>query len=265
MNRTLYFVLFLLSINSYSQSPWINKKGSIYSQISLTYLSYNNIIRERAGDITTSNYNIKDITSGVYGNYSITDKSSVIINLPYKSVEYNNESLSGIGDATFKIKHRLPIKIPFAIYSGYTAPLSQRKNFLRTGYKQHAIEMGLSIGFSKQKYYTYTAFGYKYRANIPDQAIINTEFGYKLKLAKKTMYVILNINGALNTSLTEDDEGLETALYHNNGQYLSPGLKLAYNPIDNFSINLSAFGAFIARQMGAAPTINMGIAYHLKK
>ena len=262
---TFYLTFICLSLNSIAQSPWVNEKGSFYGQLSTSYLAYNNIFNTGPADIVESNYETKDITIGLYGEYSLSNKTSMILDLPFKSVQANNQSLTGFGDPTIKIKHQISKKIPIAIYYGYTAPLSQRNGILRTGYQKHIGELGLSAGIGKEKYYVYGGIGYRYREQIPNQIIIESEFGYKLQVAKKTLFLMLNISGSLNTSSTEDHEGVETVLYHNNGQYLSPGLKLSYNLLQNFWINLAANFAITARNMGAAPQINFGLAYNFKK
>jgi hypothetical protein len=262
---TLYLTFICLSLNSIAQSPWVNKKGSVYGQLSTSYLAYSNIFNTGPADIVESNYETKDITIGLYGEYSLSNKTSVILDLPFKNVQANNQILTGFGDPTIKIKHQISNKTPIAIYYGYTAPLSQRNGILRTGYKKHIGELGLSTGIGKEKYYVYGGFGYRYREQIPNQIIIDSEFGYKLQVAKRTLFLMLHIGGSLNTSTTEDPDGDETVLYHNNGQYLSPGLKLAYSPFQNLWINFGANFAITARNMGAAPLINFGLAYNLKK
>lgn len=261
----LVSVLALFTTNAFSQSPWVNKKGSFYGQLGYTYLAYTELINEGGNNIVESPFATSDITMGLFGDYSLTNKTAVIVNLPFKSVESNNQALSGLGDATIHIKHQLPGKMPLAVYYGYTAPLSQRDGILRTGYKQHAAELGLSGGVGKAKYYTYGALGYKYRTNIPDQVMIDYEFGYKAAIAKRTLYMMLHIDGAINTSSVNDDEAEETMLYHNDGEYLAPGLKFSYNAVGDFWINLGAFGAMMARKMGAAPTVSVGLAYDLKR
>ncbi len=260
----LSLVILFYGFNGIAQSPWVNNKGSFYGQLSGTFLSYNDVFNSQ-GEVVTTNLRTTDNTIGFFGEYSVANKTSIIVNLPYKMVQSNSVSLSSLGDSKVKVKHQLLNNIPLALHYGYTAPISTRVGELRTGYNQHAFDLGMSVGYGKSSYYTYGSLGYRYRNNIPNQVIVDAEFGFNTSIAKQSFFIMLHIAGALNTSVTDDIFANETVLYHNNGDYLSPGLKLSYNIIDNFWLNASGFGAFFAKNQGASPTISIGIAYSLKK
>ena len=78
------------------------------------------------------------------------------------------------------------------------------------------------------------------------------------------LYLMFHIDGALNLNEILDTEADETVLYHNNGQYLSPGIKASLNAFSNWWINLGAYGAIIARNQGSAPALSIGLAYKSK-
>jgi hypothetical protein len=50
-------------------------------------------------------------------------------------------------------------------------------------------------------------------------------------------------------------------LYHNNGSFISPGLKASLKISKNWWINVSGFGAIIAANQAASPALSIGIAY----
>ena len=201
---SLLALLVLIGLQASSQSPWINKKGSIYGQYSFTYLSYSSVINDEINVIVPAESRSIDITSNVYSEYSLNDNVAILVSLPYKSIQYNNENLSGLGDPSVKLKYKISKAIPLAGYLGYTAPLSKREGILRTGYNQHGLEAGFSIGKGRQKSFTYGGLGYRYRSNIPNQVLIEFEYGYRFLIAKKSFYTILHIDGMLNTSSTSD-------------------------------------------------------------
>ncbi|MFK8008492.1 MAG: hypothetical protein AB8H03_19190 [Saprospiraceae bacterium] len=261
----LYSLLFLFSINARSQSPWVNKKGSLYGQYSITYLSYGSIINDKLNSIIKADFRTTDITASLYADFSLNDNLAVIVNLPYKAVRYDNQSLSSLGDPTIKLKYQILKDIPLSGYLGYTAPLSKREGLLRTGYNQHATELGISIGKGKKKSFIYGGFGYRYRTNIPNQILVEFEYGYRFQVAKKPFYLIFHIDGALNTSNVEDTEAGQAKLFHNDGEFLSPALKFSYNAFDDFWINIGIHSAVIVRNFGAASTINFGLAYRFVK
>jgi len=258
----LFSLSFLFCSVAFSQSPWVNKKGSIYGQISTTFLSYNQVF-DTIGIVVESPFETSDFTLGLFADYSLTNNTAVIVDLPFKSVESNNESLSALGDLRLRIKHQL-FGRALAVHYGYTAPISERNGILRTGYNQNAIELGLSIGKSKESFFTYATAGYKYRSNIPDQVFFEAELGFTSSGAKNKFYFILHLDGTVNTSTTQDIEGNDSALYSNNGDFISPGLKLSYNIFNNFWINLGGFGAMQARNQGAGASFTIGLAYNLK-
>ncbi len=264
LRRVLRFALFLsFSFNAAAQNPWVNAKGSIYAQVSTTFLSYDQIFGSD-GDVTESAFETTDNTIGLFGTYSVTNNTEVIFNVPFKAVSSNNLDLSGLGDLQLKVKHQLLRKIPLAIFYGYTAPTSSRDGIVRTGFNQHAIDVGLSGGLSNNNFFGYLSLAYRYRDNIPNQSIIEAEVGANIKLDKKQLYLMFHIDGALNFTDTTDPEADESVLYHNNGQFLAPGLKLSFNAYKNWWINLGTFGAFKAEHQGAAPTFTIGLAYNKK-
>lgn len=261
----IYLILFLFSIATSAQSPWVNKKGSLYGQYSFTYLAYNNIINDEVNKIVPTEFGSRDLTSNLYADYSITDNLAVLVSLPYKAVEHNGERLSSLGDPTLKVKYQILDDIPLSAYLGYIAPLSKREGVLRTGYNQHGAELGLSIGKGKKKSFIYGGFGYRYRANIPNQVLIEFEYGYRFQIAKQPFYAIFHLDGSINTSSIEDSEAGQANLFHNNAEFISPALKFSYNVYNNFWVNLAAHSAIFVRNYGAASTFTVGLAYKVEK
>lgn len=267
MKNTLYVCLLLsfLSVGSYAQSPWVNPKGSFYGQVSGTYLGYSSVINDELNQIVPVDFSTQDITTSLYADYSLSDKFAVIANLPFKSVLHNEQRLSGLGDPNLKVKYQILKKIPLAAYVGYTAPFSKRNGVLRTGYNQHAAELGLSVGKGNEKYFVYGGLGLRYRANIPNQVLLEFEYGYQFSLAKKPLYVIFRVDGMLNTSSVIDAEAGQANLYHNNGEFISPAVKFAYNAFNNVWINAAVHSAVFVKNFGASSTFNVGFAYKLTR
>ncbi|MFK8037619.1 MAG: hypothetical protein AB8B74_04965 [Crocinitomicaceae bacterium] len=263
----VFSFLILFSVNVHSQSPWVNKKGSLYGQVSFTNLSYSSVINDELNEIVPTDFKSRDLTTSLFADYSLTDKMAVLANLPFKAVQHNNQSLSSLGDPTLKLKYRFLKNIPLAVNVGYMAPFSKREGVLRTGYSQHAAELGLSIGKGKERSFMYGGLGYRFRANIPSQALVEFEYGHQFLLTKKQkpFYLIFRIDGALLTSQTEDEEAGLANFYHNGGEFLSPALKLSFNAFGNFWFNAAAHSAVIVRNFGASSTLNFGLAYKIEK
>lgn len=63
-NKIILFALvFLFTNTTYSQSPWVNNKGSVYAQFSTTYLSYGNIVTDKLNEIVPADFRSIDITT----------------------------------------------------------------------------------------------------------------------------------------------------------------------------------------------------------
>lgn len=251
----------------YAGGPWIDKKGSIYAQLGFTFLNYSGAFNSDGGtDLLPAN--VSDRTISGFLNYSVTDRTAISAVLPLKLVEYRDESLSNFGDISVQFKHSLLKDFPLAVYYGYTAPTATFGDSVRTGFKEHAIDLGLSAGHSNNDFYVYFSGGYKYRTNIPDQIVIDTEIGTSIPVGEtRELLLAFHIDGALNTSdLDEPDLPTQNSnLYNFNGQFVSPGIKLSLNVFSDFWVNVAAFGAVFAENQGAAPSLNVGIAYNRKR
>lgn len=258
--------LLFTALHFFGVGPWVNPKKSYYLQVNYTFLGYNNAFNSN-GAVEGLSDDVTDITYAAYGEYSFHNKSMLSITLPFKQISFGNRSLSGLGDLTIGGKTQiLNAPLPFSVYYNLNLPTATSKNRLNTGYGVAGLELGLSTGYGTESFYGLFSLGYAYRNGIPDQVKLDLEVARKLILGKVDLYIAFNVNGAFNTSTlnpTDFNEPLfnETALYHPNGDYLSPGIKLMVNPIGGWWINLAGFGAISARHQGAAPTINLGIAY----
>ncbi|WP_439128666.1 hypothetical protein [Polaribacter sp.] len=75
----LFYTLFMVA-----QSPWTKEKGDLFINLSYTTISdYDQIFGNP--DYTTFS-NISDRTYQIYGEYGFTDKTSLVFNLPLKSI-----------------------------------------------------------------------------------------------------------------------------------------------------------------------------------
>lgn len=252
-----------MSFSSFGQSPWVDNKGSVYAQLSGTFIAYNTIFNND-GEGAENTFDTNDRTIGLYASYSLTDRTGVQIDLPFKAVSSDGNSLNALGDISVKVKHELFKSLPLTAFAGYVAPTATREGSLRTGYQQHAVDLGLSTGFSRNSAFGYLGVGHRYRADIPNQITIDTEIGTTANFGERELLLIFHIDGALNLDELEDPEGDQSVLYHNNGQFLSPGIKISLNVVSNWWINFGTYGAIIATNQGAAPSVSIGIAYNKK-
>ncbi len=256
--------LVMITTLIFAQSPWVENKGSFYTALTGTSITYTDIFNSD-GEGAQNAFETSDGTISFYGNYSLTDRTAVVVDLPYKIVSIDSISLSALGDLKFQVKHELLKGFPLTAFASYTAPTATREGALRTGFKQHAVDGGLSAGFSRGSTFGYFGGGYRYRSEIPNQIVIDTEIGTQIEFGERSLYLIFHIDGALNLDDAEDPDADGSVLYHNNGSFLSPGIKLGLNIADNWWINFGTYGAITATNQGAAPSLSLGVAYKYSK
>lgn len=257
-------LLICLTLLSYGQDPWIGNKGSTYVSTNFSNISYEDIF-DSEGDGLENPFLTKDRTLSLYAQYSISHKTAINAELPYKLVTVDGNSISGLGDLRFQVKQKLMQKFPLTAFATYTAPTGMREGALRTGYVQHTIDGGLSTGFAKGSSFAYIGAGFRYRQEIPDQIILDAEFGTIAYLGKRCLYLSFHIDGALSLTSIEDPEGDQSVLYHNNAEFLSPGIKLGLYLADHVWLNFGTYGAIVARNLASVPSISLGIAWKLRK
>ena len=85
--KNLTKILFLfISISAFSQGPWTQEKGKFYTQLSFTTIpSYSELFGNPDYEISGK---ITDNTIQLYGEYGISDKTTLIVNVPYKVIKH---------------------------------------------------------------------------------------------------------------------------------------------------------------------------------
>ena len=257
----LFISLFGFTAIGFTQNPWVNKKGSLYAQVSATFIPKYTVGFQDDGGVEELPFATNDRTFSFYGSYSLTDRIEVTLNILQKAVSAEGNSLNNLGDPDLQLKYQIPGNIPLAVYGSYTAPLSEREGILRTGYNQHAAEAGLSVGMSKKNMFAYVSSGFRYRDNIPNQISIEAEVGTVKNFGTNALLLAFHIDGFINTSEVTDPLGDQTFLYHNNGSFISPGIKASLNISKNWWVNVSGFGAIVAANQAASPALSIAVAY----
>ncbi len=268
MKNLFLIVLVILGIQSstFSQSPWNNKKGSFYAQAAFTSIRYG-FAFDNEGNVQELSANVLDQTYTGFLDYSLTDRIALTGMVPTKRVGFDGDQLIALGDIDLKARYQIIKDVPFTVYGGYTFPTATKEGPLRTGFKVNAVEGGLAYGRSNSEIHSSFSAGYRLRNSIPDQIIIGIEIGTSISTGALELLMALRVDGAINTSQPTEFDALtqESNLHNYNGQFLSPGIKIGTKLKSGFSINLGSYGAFFAQNQGAAPSINLSVAYELEK
>jgi len=85
MKKLAKLVILIITLQAYSQSPWTQKKGNFYTQLSFTSISgYNTLFGDP--DYNTER-EISDRTLQFFTEYGLSDKTSLLVNIPFKMME----------------------------------------------------------------------------------------------------------------------------------------------------------------------------------
>lgn len=264
----LLAVISVIQLNVFAVGPWVNKKGSMFSQMSFLFLRYNQVFNSQDEIVKTNGF-VSDFALRSYTEYSITDRTLLTAILPVRYTAFGGKSLIGLADIRLGGKTEIfGDNSPVSAYYTAFIPTARHAGALRTDYKAWGAELGLATGFAVNKIYAQISGGFRLRSNIPDQAIFEFEIARAFLIKEKKLYVAFNFDGALNTSEINYSylPSFEaTQLYHPNASYISPGFKFLYNVKENWWLTATAKGGIVARNIGAFPGLDLGVAYRIEK
>lgn len=234
----------------------------------------------------TNDGTISDIaTSGVYftslyGEYGITDRLTVYGNAPLfvratkNAVQYSSglfiegDEVNSMGDVDLALKYGFfqdkPVVMSISAWVGLPLgnPSGGTSGLIQTGdgeFNQMA-RLDASGAFGSGIYMS-GYLGYNNRTEgFSDEVHFGGEVGY----VKKPFYVavkLLGVESTMNGGTPSSDNGI----FSNNVEYLSYGPEFGYFFNDKWGAIIGVQGAFYAKSVIAAPSIQAGIFYDLKK
>lgn len=263
-----------ISISAFSQSPWIQKKGKAFTQLSFTTIpNYNTLFGNP--DYTTQRQ-ITDNTLQLYSEYGVSDKTTFILNLPLKLIEVGELSdpnslvlpttsagnTTSLGNLELGIKHNFYNKN--WLISGQLSLEANTGSFdnatgIRTGYDAWTVTPLLLAGKSFGKAYLQTFVGANLRTNdYSSNFKIGGELGYKIT---KSIWLVgfLDIVKSLeNGDVVLPNNNLATGLYVNDQEYGAFGLKGIAEFANNYGVTASFGGAFFGNNVAKQAALNFG-------
>jgi len=272
-------ILFLcICLQAFSQSPWTKEKGEFYTQLTYTTIpNYNTLF----GDPDSNSFSdISDNTIQFYLEYGISDKTTIIANLPLKLITIDNftdprinclgdcpqdYNDTGIGNIEIGVKHNFYKKD--WILSGQFSMEANTGSYdtfsgIRTGYDAYTFTSLFLAGRSFDKLYIQSFIGANIRTNdYSSNFKIGGEIGRKIS---NKIWIIGFVDivksfydGTINIPFVNQFNGL----YVNDQEYGAFGLKSIVEMSEKFGVNVGFGGAFFGNNVAKQAALNIGI-YH---
>ena len=270
-------VLFIcICLTTFAQSPWTKEKNEFYVQLTYTTIpNYDTLFGNP--DFTTPS-KISDNTIQFYGEYGISNKTTLIVNLPFKLITVNDFknplincvgncsedfSETALGNLEIGIKHNFYKKD--WILSGQFSIEANTSSYnnvsgIRTGYDAYTFTPLFLAGKGFGKTYIQSFIGASIRTNnYSSNFKIGGEIGRKLN---KHIWLIgfLDIlktfkNGNINLPI----QNSFTGLYINDQDYGAYGLKAIGEITSNFGVTAGFGGAFFGNNVAKQAALNIGL------
>ena len=277
MKKLAYLLLITISFNVYSQSPWTQKKGESYLQLSFTTIpSYSTLF---GNPEYNTERKINDNTLQLYAEYGISDKTTLIANLPLKMVASNEvtsptitpftteDSQTALGNIQLGIKQNFYNNkwlISGQLLLEANTGTYEEASGLRTGYDAWTITPTFIVGRGFNNWYIQAFTGVDIRTNEYSSAFkLGGEAGYK---ALDWLWVAGFLDGVAsfqNGDFLDPTNNRLTGLYVNNQSYAAFGVKLIGEFDKNFGVNAGFGGAFDGRNVAKSPALSLGLYYKL--
>ncbi|BDS11985.1 hypothetical protein [Aureispira anguillae] len=292
----LLLCLLITIVELQAGGPWTKKKGEGYAQFAVYAIPPINRLSINAYRTKFLNRAVFDATAELYVEYGLLDQLTLSASLPLKFVATGQEvqtvngtqmgagsigtpgrlldagTLVDLGNVRLAGKYNfLKKKIVLSAHAAIAAPTALQaynpQTALRTAYPCWGFQPSLSIGYSKEKIYTYLETGMNFRThNYSHQWVANFEFGWRL--GKRT-YLALALDAALclpgGVDVPNSTEEVQTGLYVNNQNFVALTIKAIVPVSDQIGLNLSLSGGLWANNVQQGPNIGVGVYYKWKK
>ncbi len=274
MNKYVLFFAILTTSLSFSQSAWTKKKGETYTQLSYTTIANYDMLFGNPNYQTERK--ITDNTIQLYGEYGMSDKTTLIVSVPIKLIKTGNfittntaltatESKTSLGNIELGIRHnfynkkwvisgQLNIEANTSSYSAISG--------IRTGYNAWSITPTINFGRGFNNLYVQGFTGLNLKTNNYSSSFkIGAEIGLK---PVKNIWLIGYLD--ILTSFKNGDVSLPTnnilsGLYVNNQEYAAFGFKAIAEISNNFGVNAGLGGALSGNNVAKKAALTFGL-YH---
>ncbi|NND79929.1 MAG: hypothetical protein HKN53_08520 [Maribacter sp.] len=277
MKKLLLLPFFLFTITLFSQGAWTKSKNEAYLQLSYFNIGgYTNIYG--SPDYSTER-EITDNTLQLFGEYGLSEKTTLLLSLPIKMIKSGDVVLEGatpitaegskstLGNLVFGIKHQLYKKK--WVLSGQFNIEANTGGFypelgLRSGYDTWTLSPKLNVGRGFENFFVQGTTGVDIRFNgYSSNFLFGGEVGAK---PFKPLWLIAYFD--LSSSFKNGDiqlpaSNLATGLYVNDQEYTAYGLKVIFEINQKFGVLANYTSALSGNNVPKSAVYGAGLYYKL--
>lgn len=276
MKNSILVLVLSFSVAAFSQSPWTKEKSKFYTQLSFTTIpNYNTFFGDPNYEVPSE---ITDNTIQFYGEYGISDKTTLIVNLPLKLITINDFedpridcggdcsrdfSNIALGNVEFGIKHNFYKKD--WLISGQFSIEANTSSYdaasgIRTGYDAYTFTPLLLAGRSFGKTYVQGFLGANVRTNdYSSNFKLGGEVGRTISKGIWLIGFVDVVKSLVNGNIILPTQNSFTSLYINNQDYGAYGIKGIGEITNNFGITAGFGGAFFGNNVAKQAALNFGL------
>lgn len=276
MNKIALTALFaLLAFSVFAGGGWTYKKGKGFVKLSQSAIYADQYFTPDGSleDITTIGY----YSTSLYGEYGISDRFTVIANIPFfarntlnktkfrfSGDEVPGDELNSFGDMDLSLQYGFlkgenwvaSARVLFGLPTGKDS--GGETGILQTGDGEfnQMLRVDLSRGFSKNGWFSVYA-GFNNRTQgFSDDYRFGGEVGWKFQ---NKLFAIAKLDIVQSTENGTVEASQGGTLFSNNMEVVSPSLEVAYQNDKNWGVSISVAGALQAQNVLAAPNYAFGI------
>lgn len=276
MKKITTLLVLFLTTSIFAQSPWTQKKGKAYTQVSFSSIpNYNQLFGEP--DYST-NGTITDNTLQFYGEYGLSKNTSLLVNIPLKMIsiiDYIDPRIDCIGDCSkdnsknalgnieVGLKHNFYNKK--WLLSGQFNVEANTSTFdtnsgIRTGYDAFTFTPLFLAGKGLKKGYLQAFVGANIRTNnYSSNFKIGGEYGRKITKNIWLVGFVDIVKSLRNGNIILPLSNISNGLYVNDQEYGIFGLKAIGEFSDNFGVTASLPAAFFGNNVPKKLALTFGV------
>lgn len=262
-----------------ASSPWTQERGGGFFQISgYSIDSYERLFDDDDGSFRTGR-EITDSTLEFYGEYGISDRLTLIGNLPFKFQEsgkaVSNPTLTpttiAAGDLSRLGNVRVGLRTEFidraALFSGQLdleipTGTFDRQTGLSTGLDAVTLTPTVSVGRGWGRFHAFGYLGAALRSDdFSHSRLMGAEGGVRLFGRLSVVGLIDSVESFEDGDVALPRENLETGLYVNDQEYLAHGVKLLLDLNDRWGVQFTSHSADSGNFVARSALTGVGLYY----